>query len=96
LVLYLLHIKQLIYSHYLAERVGRSAFIGIILNGKRTAETEPHRVIISRANIDEVNEQILPFDDVLVTDNIKGKRSETIMRFGAVTEEMLSNPVLWF
>jgi hypothetical protein len=29
------------------KRVGRSAFIGI-LNGKRTAETEPHRVIISR------------------------------------------------
>jgi hypothetical protein len=34
---------------------------------------------------------------VLVTDNtIKGKRSETIMRFGAVTEEMLSNPVYGF
>jgi hypothetical protein len=29
------------------KRVGRSAFIGGILNGKRTAETEPHRVIIS-------------------------------------------------
>jgi hypothetical protein len=39
----------------------------------------------------------LPFDDVLVTDNtIKGKRSETIMRFGAVTEEMLSNPYYGF
>jgi hypothetical protein len=40
------------------KRVGRSAFIKGILDAGRT-ENEPHRVI-SRANIDEINEQILP------------------------------------
>jgi hypothetical protein len=30
------------------ERESVDRFIGGILNGKRTAETEPHRVIISR------------------------------------------------
>jgi hypothetical protein len=41
------------------KRVGRSAFIKI-LDAGRTEANEPHRVIISRANIDEINEQILP------------------------------------
>jgi hypothetical protein len=46
--------------------------------------------LISRANIDEINEQILPFDDVLVTDlQCQSKRTETIMRYGAVTDEMI-------
>jgi hypothetical protein len=42
------------------KRVGRSAFIKGILDAGRTEANEPHRVIISRANIDEINEQILP------------------------------------
>jgi hypothetical protein len=56
-----------------------------------------HIEVISRANIDEINEQILPFDDVLVTDDtVKGKRTETIMRYGAVTDEMINNLALWY
>jgi hypothetical protein len=42
------------------KRVGRSVFIKGILDAGRTEANEPHRVIISRANIDEINEQILP------------------------------------
>jgi hypothetical protein len=58
------------------KRVGRSAFIKGILDAGRTEANEPHRVIISRANIDEINEQILPFDDVLTDDTVKGKRRD--------------------
>jgi hypothetical protein len=48
-----------IYNVPNGKRVGRSAFIKI-LDAGRTEANEPHRVIISRANIDEINEQILP------------------------------------
>jgi hypothetical protein len=55
-----------------------------------------HRVIISRANIDEINEQILPLMMCVTDDTVKGKRTETIMRYGAVTDEMINNPALWY
>jgi hypothetical protein len=34
---------------------------------------------------------------MLVTDDtVKGKRTETIMRYGAVTDEMINNLALWY
>jgi hypothetical protein len=39
----------------------------------RTEANEPHRVIISRANIDEINEQILPLMMCLQTTQLKVK-----------------------
>jgi hypothetical protein len=74
------------------KRVGRSVFYKGILDAGRTEANEPHRVIISRANIDEINEQILPLMMLVTDDTVRCKRTETIMRYGAVTDEMINNP----